>query len=65
MAHLNECHELLEMVKSFEFYYLSLFNSYLQLKQSMDINDDDEEEELTEDDDGLGQGSSATSESAD
>ncbi|KAN0137097.1 Protein of unknown function (DUF2408) domain containing protein [Lactarius tabidus] len=48
MAHLNECHELLEM-----------------LKQSMDINDDDEEEELTEDDDGLGQGSSATTESED
>ena len=65
MAHLNECHELLEMVRFFEFYYLSLFNPYLQLKQSMDINDDDEEEELTEDDDGLGQGSSATSESAD
>jgi hypothetical protein len=65
MAHLNECHELLEMVRPFECLFLFLFNSLLQLKQSMDINDDDEEEELTEDDDGLGQGSSATTESED
>ena len=67
MAHLNECHELLEMVRSLPGFFLTLRGMcrttfYLQLKQSMD---NDEEEELTEDDDGQGQGSSATTESED
>ncbi len=72
MAHLNECHELLEMVRFLPSWETSRFcgacseSLLLQLKQSMDNNEDDEEEEeLTEDDDGQGQGSGATTESED
>ena len=67
MAHLNECHELVEMVR-FVFPRQSAGTcfeppsppSLHQLKQSMDDVEDDED--LTEDDDGQGPESGATSE---
>ena len=58
MAHLNECHELLEMVRLLIFTRFHSVHSapltsypfvYLQLKQSMDEHE--EEEDSTEDDD--------------
>ena len=58
MAHLNECHELLEMVRLLIFTrcpsvtsapLTSCSSVYLQLKQSMDEHE--EEEDSTEDDD--------------
>jgi hypothetical protein len=45
MAHLNECHELLEMVRFFLAHVRLLFLIYLfQLKETMEDRGDDEDE---------------------
>jgi hypothetical protein len=70
MAHLRECHELLEMVRpppaTFQHSVGASFQPILtsfspQLKQSVD--DNEEEEEFTEDDDLPGPESGASSDS--
>jgi hypothetical protein len=60
MAHLNECHELIEMVGTISLYLgliVAVFDNRFQLKEAMNEDEDEEEyEDEEEDDDDTTQG---------